>query len=163
MQTPSALIASLVARLPSDKPDLRVAIVGSRKYPRLLYVRLFVRGLLPGTVVVSGHGGDVDKTAEAEARVRTVLPDPCIFAAKWEDEDGDFDRNAGFKRNPDIVGDADVVVAFWDLASRGTADSILLANGAGKLVAVVDPRGEILSSDEAVILAEKALAGRKVR
>lgn len=127
----------------------------------MLYIRLFVRGLPPGTVVVSGHGGDVDQEAEKEARARVDLPEPSIFHARWMDRDGVFDPRAGFKRNPDIVGDAHATVAFWDLESRGTADSILLAHEAGTLAAVVGPKGEIV--DDAAVRAERVLEGRKRR
>jgi hypothetical protein len=51
-------------------------------------------------------------------------------------------KAAGPTRNTHIVDTADYVVAFWDLRSRGTADSIRKALYAGKLRRVYGPDGQ---------------------
>ena len=55
------------AERPERVPE-RVAIIGSRDFPYPEAVRWLVTDLPPGTVVVSGHGGVVDLTAEQAAR-----------------------------------------------------------------------------------------------
>jgi hypothetical protein len=47
-------------------------------------------------------------------------------------------------RNKDIVNAVDYVVAFWDGASKGTANSIALAKKAGKGLVVFGPDGEVV-------------------
>lgn len=52
---------------------MRLAIVGSRDFPKLSAVRRFVLALPDGTVVVSGHGRGVDQMAEHTARFERGL------------------------------------------------------------------------------------------
>lgn len=114
----------------------RVAIVGSRWFPKLDMVRRFVRQLPPGTTVVSGGADGVDEVAAEEARacgleVKLFLPQYDVFG-----------KEATFKRNDEIVSDADCVVAFWDGRSRGTAYTFTEAERAQKLRAVIRPPAE---------------------
>ena len=51
-----------------------------------------------------------------------------VIEPKWEE----YGRKAGMMRNSQIVEKADLVVAFWDGESRGTADTIEKAQLAGK-------------------------------
>lgn len=111
----------------------RVAIIGSRDYPRLRDVYEYVRLLPADTVVVSGGARGVDRTAADAARHRGLevvehLPD-------WK-RDG---KGAGFIRNAKIVADADRVVAFHNGVSRGTSHSIETAIRTGKPVDVRTP------------------------
>lgn len=105
----------------------RVAIVGSRDYPDLWRVEAYVRQMDPAdTVVVSGGAKGVDSAAADAARqsgIRVVeyLPD-------WEQ----YGRSAGFRRNRTIVKNSDLVVAFWNGKSRGTASTISIAKEMGK-------------------------------
>jgi len=110
---------------------MRVAVVGSRDFPKLSWVREFVDELPDTTVVVSGGARGVDRAAEVAAaendlRVESLQPD-------WS-----AGRGAGLVRNSDIVARADIVVAFWDGASRGTMDTVGKAREAGKPVWVID-------------------------
>lgn len=114
----------------------RVAIVGSRDYPRLAAVREYVRGLPPGTIVVSGGARGVDQAAEAEARacgllVVTHLPDYARFG-----------RRAPLVRNEAIVRSCDRLVAFIWRESSGTSHAIRCALASGKPVESVIPGGE---------------------
>jgi predicted Rossmann fold nucleotide-binding protein DprA/Smf involved in DNA uptake len=109
----------------------RVAVVGSRGFRGEAAVRRCVAELPPGTVVVTGGARGVDSWAEDEARRRGVA---CVVhRADWSTHG----RSAGVIRNGVIVADCDRVVAFWDGASRGTADTITRARKAGKSVYVV--------------------------
>lgn len=114
----------------------RVAIVGSRHLgePALHHVRAYVLGLPEGTVVVSGDGGNVDRTAVAVARcwgypVR-------VHRADWIQG-----RSAGPRRNAEVERDSDRLAAFWDGVSPGTRDTIGRFRRAGKRVEVYSPEG----------------------
>jgi len=109
---------------------VKVAIVGSRDYPRLDLVREFVRRLLPGTVVISGGAASVDNTAIDEADKMGL--DTTVFPANW----ALHGKAAGPMRNTLIVNACDELVAFWDGHSRGTKDSIDKAKAAHKQVYV---------------------------
>jgi hypothetical protein len=120
---------------------MRVAIVGSRDYPSLQDVRLYVGKLAAhswhdGLVIVSGGAEGVDQTAaetaEAlglETRVHGVT------SAEWRA----YGRRAGPLRNQKVVDDADLVVAFWTGVSPGTRDVIGKALKAHKHLEVVFP------------------------
>ena len=112
---------------------MRIAIVGSRNYPRLDQVRDYVASLPPNTVVISGGARGVDKTAEEEAKRRGL--ECAVFLAEWDEES----RFPGLVRHRDIVEAAEKVVAFWDGRSHGTAYALKLAQQLGKPVEVYRP------------------------
>ena len=105
---------------------MRIAIVGSRNYPALDDVRRYVNSLPADTVIVSGGARGVDITAEEAARKRGLAT--FIYPADWTK----YGKQAGFRRNRQIVEDCDQVVAFWDGKSHGTAHSLRLAVAMGK-------------------------------
>lgn len=122
--------------------SLRVAIVGTRfnlQDDPLLYSRVnedvyaFVKNLAEDTLVISGGARGVDTWATDAAAFygRTWLAIP----ADWR-PNGVVDRAAGFKRNSQIVEEADAVVAFWDGKSNGTRDTVNKAHRANKLLMV---------------------------
>lgn len=110
---------------------MKIAIVGSRRYPHLGRVRDYINSLPEDTVIVSGGAVGVDEMAEITAKERGL--ETIIFRADWKR----FGRGAGMVRNHDIVNAADKVVAFWDGKSDGTRNSIELARQAGKPVEIV--------------------------
>lgn len=109
---------------------MKIAVVGSRDFPRLAEVRAFVAGLPRDTVIVSGGARGVDTAAVDEARVRGMRY--IVLPADWKT----WGKRAGFMRNADIVEAADRIVAFWDGVSRGTPHTVRLAEAAGKPVEV---------------------------
>lgn len=113
---------------------LRVAIVGSRDFPHQSWVRFYVLGLPAGATVITGGARGVDTWAEEVARGRKLGVE--IFPADWQEHG----RAAGPIRNRQIVEAADLVVAFWDGKSRGTASTLALARAAKKKVAIYAPQ-----------------------
>lgn len=109
---------------------MKVAVIGSREFPDENKVREYVRNLPTGSIVVSGGARGVDSWAEDEAK-RNGL-EVIVFAADWQK----YGRRAGALRNTTIIETADVVAAFWDGVSRGTADSIRKAKDADKSVEI---------------------------
>jgi len=88
---------------------LRIAIVGSRDYPNLEFLRAFIRTLAarnPAITIVSGGARGVDSVAADEAR-RSGLA-VVEYKADW---DG-LGKRAGFLRNTTIVENADVQRAY---------------------------------------------------
>jgi hypothetical protein len=134
----------------------RVAIVGSREWPDLPAVRGYVLDLPSVTVVVSGGARGVDVAAEntaAACDLMVVSYRPAKVERTWRisrttslglaservwlpDHFPTFAR-AAFFRNGLIVDDCTRLVAFWDGESRGTHNSIRLAEAAGKPVHIV--------------------------
>ncbi len=84
-------------------------------------------------IIISGGAKGVDSIAQDWAKERGF---PClVYYPKWYNQEGEYDKSAGFKRNYLIVKDCDVVVAFTT-GSAGTQNSIDLANKLGKKVII---------------------------
>lgn len=121
---------------------MKIAIVGSRDFGTLGLVEDYVRSLPLDTVVVSGGARGVDQRAEFVARQRDMPVQ--IFKADWTRHG----KSAGFRRNAQIVGYADKVVAFWDGKSAGTKHTIGLARIAGKLDQLFMDTGASLTAEQ---------------
>jgi predicted Rossmann fold nucleotide-binding protein DprA/Smf involved in DNA uptake len=115
----------------------RVAVIGSRTFQDKdrLY-KILDKNKNKIKMIVSGGAAGADSLANEWAKERGF---PClIFYPKWKTEDGQHDRGAGFRRNFNIIQTADVVLAFWDKVSRGTKNSIEIAEKLGKPVKVIE-------------------------
>lgn len=123
----------------------RIAIIGSRDYPRLTDVdRLIASFIFQGTEwgvteIISGGARGVDRRAAVEARkrgipVREIEPDADLVRSHGF-------RHAALKRNREIVEQADVVYAFWDGDSTGTSNTIAHALVLGKVLYVYTVSG----------------------
>lgn len=108
----------------------RIGVIGSRNFRDFDLLCDVLSGYDP-KVIVSGGAQGADKLAEEWARKNNI--DTLIFKPDWEK----FGRSAGFVRNKDIVENSDILIAFWDGKSKGTANSIDLAKKMGKIVRVV--------------------------
>ena len=111
----------------SALPEDRVAIVGTRDWSDITLVEFYVLNLPLTSIVVSGHGGIVDLTAEEIAVARGMQVK--IFPADWKL----YKRAAGPIRNSQIVNYCTRLVAFWDGVSSGTKDAISKAEVSNKL------------------------------
>lgn len=155
---------------------MRVGFTGSREYPRPDLVENFVGALAnkyPEAVVISGGRGAVDETAEKtgdRAGVEVVSFRPVkvqggYTARLWTTYPGKPESlyetqidcglettfaRACFARNGLIVKSAQRIVGFWDLESRGTADTLSKARGAGKPRVVYGPDGMSLGDEAAI-------------
>lgn len=126
-----------------------IAIIGSRDfndYDRVNYVLSKVQNGNPKwkLVIISGGAKGADSLGEKWAEDNNC--ETIIFLPKWDDLTHpnariktnkfgkQYDANAGFRRNKDIVDNSDVVIAFWDGKSAGTKNSIDYANQIGKPV-----------------------------
>jgi predicted Rossmann fold nucleotide-binding protein DprA/Smf involved in DNA uptake len=116
---------------------VKVAIVGSRDFPRLELVGGKINALAvkaggaSNLTIISGGARGVD--AEAERYARSIGAEVVVVPADW---DG-LGKSAGFIRNKEIVARAHRVVAFWDGESRGTMHTIGLALEYGRHLEVI--------------------------
>ena len=98
--------------------EMRVAIIGSRNCENLRGEEIR-RHIPPGcTLIISGGAVGIDRLAEQAAAeqgipFQKILPDYEAYG-----------RNAPLVRNELIVERAELVLAFWDYKSRGTAFTI---------------------------------------
>lgn len=116
-----------------------VVICGSRGFAYPSLVAEYVRGLSPGTLVVSGGADGPDSLAVWVAEREGL--DWVEVPAEWDDLDAPgavvkyrrdgsaYNVRAGYARNEEMVEMAETavrgrVVAFWDGRSRGTRHTI---------------------------------------
>jgi hypothetical protein len=117
---------------------MKIAIIGSRKYPDLHLVREFVDDLPNGTIVISGGAQGVDRAAEETARMNPKLGAPCIFPVGRSDSKEEFIKKA-YERNERIAKECDIMIAFWDGSSGGTKNAMSSATKQLKPVLIVPP------------------------
>ncbi len=110
---------------------MRVAVVGSRSFSDYRRLAECMDRLQDVELVVSGGARGADQLAEKWAKNRGIKT--RIFSPEWEK----YGKSAGVIRNKDIVNNADMVVAFWDGVSKGTAYTIQFAEKKGMNVQTV--------------------------
>ena len=103
---------------------MRLAIVGCRHFDNYeLFCKCIESLDMLDNIeyIVSGGATGADSLAERYAREHAI---PFkVYPANW----AKYGRSAGYRRNKQIVDDADYVVAFWDYKSAGTKSTITLA------------------------------------
>lgn len=113
---------------------MKVAVVGSRTFNDYELVKKTLDQLHkiePITLIVSGGAKGVDSFGEQWAKENNI--ETLIFLPDWKK----FGKSAGFKRNVDIVSNAEAVIAFWDGVSHGTQHDITLAKEQGKKLKII--------------------------
>jgi predicted Rossmann fold nucleotide-binding protein DprA/Smf involved in DNA uptake len=110
---------------------VRIAIVGSRHFADPDRVTDYVKALPAGSSIITGSASGVDAAATRAARTRGL---PVQVMPASFDELADASRSAA--RNQRLVDACDVLVAFWDGASKGTRSTVERALDAGKEVHV---------------------------
>ena len=100
---------------------MKIAIVGSRGFNDYEMLVSFITSNISVSdiaAMVSGGAIGADTLGERFAEEHNI--EKVIYKPDWKLHG----RAAGFIRNEEIIKAADVVFAFWDGTSRGTADSI---------------------------------------
>jgi predicted Rossmann fold nucleotide-binding protein DprA/Smf involved in DNA uptake len=115
---------------------MRVAIVGHRDYTNYGHFRKIMKDWaskygLPN-MIISGGARGVDTLAEKYAREKQIPI--MIWHARWRR----YGRAAGPRRNAKIVGACDHVVAFLHPKSRGTKNTIEIAEKEGKPTTIIN-------------------------
>ena len=110
---------------------MKVAIVGSRHFVAPDRVVDYVRSLPARASIITGSASGVDAAATKAARERGIPVQ--VMPASFE-ELADASKSAA--RNQRLVDACDVLVAFWDGASKGTRTTVERALDSGKEVHV---------------------------
>lgn len=103
----------------------KVAIIGSRTFKNYEYMKESLMAFSIGEIISGGARG-ADSLARRFAKENSIAITEIL--PRWDIHG----KSAGFIRNGFIIEASDVVIAFWDGKSRGTAHSIGLAREAGK-------------------------------
>lgn len=106
---------------------MNIAIVGSRHYNdynqfETLLNQLIINENLNITSIISGGSKGVDSLAEIFALNNDIKF--IKYTADWKH----YGKSAGPIRNKLIIDHSDYVIAFWDGKSKGTLNSLNLAN-----------------------------------
>lgn len=80
------------------------------------------------TTIISGHADGADKLGEAAAKELGLELE--IYPADWKK----FGKAAGYRRNEQMAAIADILLAFWDEESKGTAHMIRVFAGSKKVI-----------------------------
>jgi len=110
---------------------VRVAIVGSRRFTEPDRVTEYVNSLPPRASIITGSASGVDAAATKAARAKGI---PVQVLPASFDELADASKSVA--RNQRLVDACDVLVAFWDGASKGTRATVDRALDSGKEVHV---------------------------
>ena len=105
---------------------MKIAVVGSRNL-EIEIERYLPEGI---TEIISGGARGIDRAAEAYADAHGIVK--RIFLPDYPQ----YGRRAPLVRNRQIVQAAELVIAIWDGASRGTKYTIDYAQSLGKPVRV---------------------------
>jgi hypothetical protein len=110
---------------------MRFAIVGSRRFADTARVVDYVNSLPPRASIITGSASGVDAAATKAARAKGIAIQ--VLPASFE-ELSDAGKSA--LRNQKLIDACDVLVAFWDGASKGTRSTVERALDSGKEVHV---------------------------
>lgn len=114
----------------------KIAVIGSRTCTDKSFVTSRLDKNKARIKMVISGGAEGPDTFAVEWAQENGIP-YLVFPAKWHKENGEVDRGAGFRRNRHIVKNADVVMAFYDGVSRGTAHSMEITNQVGKDLRII--------------------------
>jgi hypothetical protein len=131
-------VADVIEKQYAIKPKRKkLAVVGSRTFDdKVRLYEILTKNYDRIKMIVSGGARGAD-TLAVEWATDFGIP-YLVFPAAWRDPfTGAHDKGAGFRRNRYIVDNCDVVMAFWDGVSGGTAHTIKMAQEAGKPVRII--------------------------
>lgn len=113
---------------------MKVLVCGSRDWGNSLAIDSVISSMPKGTVVITGGARGADRWAHEAAQEAGLAT--MVFKADWTQ----YGRAAGYRRNIEMLDEQpDLVVAFWDGLSRGTAHTIREARKRGIQVSVIEP------------------------
>lgn len=119
----------------------RVIIAGGRDYTDYFQMKAFVDRVLDeydsNIVILCGDARGTDRLGERYARAKGFSVKH--YPADWET----YGKAAGPIRNRQMAENADVLIAFWDMESRGTASMIEEARRHGLQIYVKNIRKNI--------------------
>lgn len=117
---------------------MKVAIVGSRHFAEPAQVIDYINSLPPRASIITGSASGVDAAATKAARAKGMSVQ--VMPASFEELS---DASTAAARNQRLIDACDVLVAFWDGASKGTRATVERALDSGKEVHVFVMRGNL--------------------
>jgi len=117
---------------------MKVLVCGSRGWKDYAAIERRLSELPSGTIIIEGAAQGADCLAWNAAKKLGLSIEE--FPAKWQE----YGREAGIIRNAQMlrVGKPDLVLAFWDGESKGTANMIKLVQATGIPVEVIMSTGK---------------------
>lgn len=116
---------------------MKYAIIGSRTFNDYDYLKSCLKDF-DISEIISGGAKGADSMAEKYAIENDIK---CtIFLPDWKLHG----RGAGFMRNKLIIDNSNMVIAFWDGISKGTKNSIDIANKQNKKIYIFNEAGKKL-------------------
>lgn len=115
---------------------MNIGVVGSRSFSNYKYMKKILDVYcVKSSKIISGGADGADTLAIQYAKKNGI--DYEEFFPEWNR----YGLSAGFIRNKTIVENSDVIIAFWDGRSKGTAHTIRLAKEAEIPVYIYWKRG----------------------
>lgn len=133
----------------------RIVVTGSREFPNLSIVGMYVLKLPKTATVITCGARGVDQAANQTARKRRM--DVETYRPDWNKG-----RSAYFENNQVLVDAADEVVVFSYRDSEGALDIIDRARRAGLKVTVIDEQQNITVHEAVVQTPKKAERKKKL-
>jgi len=96
---------------------MKLAVVGSRNFNNYDLLKKYldkIHSIEPITCIVSGGAKGADILGERWAKENNIQTE--IYYPNWNK----YGKSAGYKRNIDIITNANKCIAFWDGVSKGT-------------------------------------------
>ena len=110
---------------------MKYAIIGGRDFNDTALLETTMNKFNDITLVVSGGAKGADTLGEHWAKSHNIPTK--IHYPEWNK----YGKSAGFIRNKLIIQDADIIIAFWNGHSRGTANSIDIAKTSNKPIIII--------------------------
>jgi len=110
---------------------MKIGVVGSRTYIDYERMSQELNEIENIEEIISGGAKGADELAERYAKEKHIKIK--IFHPDWMK----YGKEAGKLRNDDIVKESDMIVAFWDMESPGTKDTITKAENLCKPIRII--------------------------
>lgn len=124
---------------------MKVIVAGGREFGGIAIVTQVLDNLFSNTevdiTIISGGATGADAMGEMYARSKGTKPE--VYKAKWTE----LGNGAGHIRNAEMAKVGDVLVAFWDGASPGTANMIKQARKDNLIIYVYDYLGNLMFNE----------------
>jgi hypothetical protein len=133
----------------------RIVVTGSREFPNLSIVGMYVLKMPKTATVITCGARGVDQAANQTARKRRM--DVETYRPDWKKG-----RSAYFENNQVLVDAADEVVVFSYQNSEGALDIIDRARRAGLKVTVIDEQQNVTVHEAVVQTPKKAEKKKKL-
>lgn len=144
---------------PISIPEYKIAIVGTREFKDYSILKCIMTSLFSDIrilEIISGGAKGADTLArqyaeEKEIPLKEFLPDwdnishpdAIVKTNRWGKK---YDSRAGFRRNRLIIERADIVLALWNGKSKGTKNSIDIAEKLKKNLMIYNYEDDTMES-----------------